>query len=136
MKVREIMSGRVATCDSHAKIAEVAKLMRDNDCGAIPIVDNGQLRGIITDRDIVVRGIAEGKNVMDMDASTCMSNKVASISADSNVEECTNLMERNQVRRIVVTDKDNKVMGIVAQADVALHAPARETGDTVKKVSK
>ena len=135
MKVREIMSSNVATCAPSAKLSEVAKLMKKHDCGAVPVVSNGKLEGIITDRDIVVRGLAEGKNIADMDAASLMSKSVHSVDQDASVDECMKLMESKQIRRIVVCD-GNKIAGIVAQADVALNAPEKETGDVVKKVSK
>lgn len=136
MKVKDIMSSNVATCSASTTVSEVAKLMRDNDCGAIPVVEGGKIQGIITDRDIVVRGVAEGKNVMDLDARSCMSPNVSSIKEDASLSEVTDLMEKNQIRRIVVTDGNDKITGIVAQADVALHASRKETGDAVQKISK
>ncbi len=136
MKVSEIMSSNVATCSPNDSLRDVAKTMRDKDCGAIPVMEAGKIAGIITDRDIVMRGVAEGKNVMDLDARSCMSTDVKSVSKDSNVDELCTLMEKEQIRRVLVTDKSDNVVGIVAQADVALNAPRKETGDVVKKVSK
>ena len=136
MKVSEIMSSKVATCKPSDSLRDVAKIMRDKDCGAIPILEGGRLTGIITDRDIVMRGVAEGKNVMDMDARSCMTKKVRSVSQDTDVHDLCTLMEKEQIRRVVVTDSSDHIVGIVAQADVALNAPERETADVVKKVSK
>lgn len=136
MKVSEVMTANVSTCRPNESLREAARMMREHDCGAIPVVENGQLRGIITDRDIVVRGVAEGKNVMDMDVASCMTDHVTSISKDSSLDDCCDLMEKEQIRRVVVTDKNDEIVGIVAQADVALNASRKETGDVVMKVSK
>ena len=135
MKVKEIMSASVATCEPSASLADVAKLMKKHDCGAVPVVADGKVKGIITDRDIVVRGLAEGKNLLDLDAESCMTPKVHTINQDAELDECMKLMESEQVRRVMVCD-GKKMAGIVAQADVALNAPPKETGDVVKKVSK
>ena len=136
MKVKDIMTANVATCSPDSSLTEIAKMMRDKDCGAIPVVDSGKLQGIITDRDIVVRCIAEGKNLMDQSARSCMTTNVASIKESATLSEVTTLMEKEQIRRVVVTDDDDRITGIVAQADVALNAPRKETGDVVQKVSK
>lgn len=136
MKVRDVMTTNVATCAPTSSLPDVARIMRDKDCGAVPVVNGDKLEGIVTDRDIVVRAIADGKNVTDMDVSSCMSPTVASIRSDADIEECLNLMEQQQIRRVVVTDDNDKITGIVAQADIALHAPKRETGEVVQEVSK
>lgn len=136
MNVKEIMSSKVATCDASDSLQKVALLMEQNDCGAVPVVDGTGLCGIITDRDIVLRAVAKGKNALDLDAKSCMTSNVASVSEDCSLRECTNLIEKQQIRRVVVTNGDGEICGIVAQADVALNAPEKETGDVVKKVSK
>lgn len=136
MKVKDIMTSNVATCSPDASLSEIARLMRDKDCGAIPVVDAGKLQGIITDRDIVIRCIAEGKNLMDQSARSCMTTHVASIKESASLSDVTTLMEKEQIRRVVVTDGNDHITGIVAQADVALNAPRKETGDVVQKVSK
>lgn len=136
MNVKEVMTTNVACCNTDASLQEVARLMQQNDCGAIPVMEGNRLAGIITDRDIVVRAVAAGKNVADLDAGSCMSPSVSSIEQDADLEECIRLMEDNQVRRIVVTNGSGEICGIVAQADIALNAPERETGEVVREVSK
>lgn len=136
MNVSEIMTKNVATCTPNSNLQEVARLMKQNDCGAVPIVDGNHVMGIITDRDIVIRAVAEGDNPLDMQAASCMTPDVRTIQENSSLEECLDLMEQEQIRRVVVTDESGSVRGIVAQADVALNAPRKETGDTVRKVSQ
>jgi len=136
MKVSEVMSKNVSTCEPSAALTDAAKMMLDEDCGAIPVVGEGKVIGIITDRDIVVRAVAKGKNPSDLKVSDCMSKSVSTVKADADLNECTDIMEREQVRRIPVVDKGGKVIGIVAQADVARKATAKETAELVKDVSK
>lgn len=136
MKVRDVMTSKPATCTPQSSLSDVAKIMRDQDCGAVPVVSGNKIEGIITDRDIVVRCVADGKNVLDQDVSTCMTPTVATIRSDANLQECLDLMERQQIRRVLVMDSDDNLEGIVAQADVALHASKKDTGEVVQEVSK
>ena len=100
-------------------------MMVKNDCGCIPVVEDNENKkpiGMITDRDITIRTVAEGKNPLDLTAGDIMSDQVISVSADTSVEECCKKMESNQIRRIAVVDENGGCCGIVAQADVAINA--------------
>src|SRR5688500_9463410 len=136
MRVSEIMSRSVRTCSPASTLTDVAKLMLEEDCGAIPVVegDNGGTKvvGMITDRDITIRAVAKGKNPLKLKASDCMTSPVKTVREDMALNECTDLMEREQIRRIPVVGKDGKVVGIVAQADIARSAPVGETAEFVK----
>jgi CBS domain-containing protein len=137
MKVSNIMTPSPATCHRGTKLTEVAKLMHQCDCGAIPVVEEGTNHpvGIITDRDITVRAVAEGRNPLELTAGDCMTTPVESISCKASLDECTDKMENSQVRRMVVVDQDGKICGIVAQADIAMYAPEDEVGELVHDVS-
>jgi CBS domain-containing protein len=137
MNVANIMTPSPATCHRGDSLKEVAKLMAQCDCGAIPVVDEGGNRpiGIITDRDITVRAIAEGRNPLELKAADCMTTPVETISCDASLDECMDKMERSQIRRMVVIDQDDKICGIVAQADIAMYAPDEETAELVQDVS-
>lgn len=138
MKVSEIMTSKLSFCTSDSSLQEVAKMMKSEDCGAIPVVDNSDScspQGIITDRDIVIRTLAEGKNPMDLKASDCMSEKVVTVDCEADVKECYALMAEHQLRRIVVT-KQGKVAGIVAQADVMVKGNESEAAKVVEQVSQ
>ncbi|MEO6589631.1 MAG: CBS domain-containing protein, partial [Pyrinomonadaceae bacterium] len=108
MLVNEIMTESPACCTTDASLQEVAKMMVTNDCGCIPVVedmaDNKPI-GMITDRDITCRTVAEGKNPLDLTAGDVMSKNVVTVSADTSVEDCCSLMEDNQIRRIAVIDE-------------------------------
>jgi len=137
MKVSDIMTPSPATCHGDTNLKEVARMMLQCDCGAIPIVHPGTNEpiGIITDRDITIRTVAEGRNPTELKASDCMTSPVETISSEASLDECTDKMEASQVRRMIVVDQDNRICGIVAQADVAMYAPKEETAELVQDVS-
>jgi len=134
-RCREIMSTRLKTATRDMSLREVALLMREGDMGALPVVEDGRLVGIVTDRDIVVRAVAEGK-----EASTpigeAMTAEVFYVRPDDFAFEAIRLMGDKQVRRIPVIDKDDKIVGIIAMADVALEMEdQREIAETLEEIS-
>lgn len=137
MKVKELMTRHPACCQPETSLTDVARLMVDNDCGSIPVVDqNEKIIGVVTDRDIVTRAVAEGKNPAQLRAEDCMTSRVVTISPEESIEECCQKMEEHQVRRIPVTDDAGKCCGIVSQADIALEGDEAETAEVVKLVSQ
>jgi CBS domain-containing protein len=125
MQVSEIMTTNPACCTPDASLQEVARLMVENDCGCIPVVQsvtNKKPVGTITDRDIAIRGFASGKNPVDLKASDVMTADVVTITLNSSVQECCNVMENHKIRRVLVVDQNGNCTGIVAQADVAQYA--------------
>jgi CBS domain-containing protein len=139
MEIREIMTENPICCVPESGLEEVARMMAENDCGAIPVVEDQEKWkpcGIITDRDIVVRCVAEGKNPLDMDAEECMSQGPISVRMDASVEEAEREMESHQVRRILVVDGAGSCVGIVSLADIALHRGGQETVEVVGEISR
>ena len=139
MQVREIMTKSPAHATPDTSIQEIARMMVDNDCGCIPVVDGGsgvKPIGMITDRDIVVRSVAENKNPLDMQAGDLMTGGIVTVSPETSVEECANLMENKQIRRVAVVDDNGGLCGMVAQADIAINAPTHMTAEVVQEVSK
>ena len=139
MQVREIMTESPAHCTPDRSLQEVAQLMVEHDCGAIPVVESeGAKRpaGIITDRDMVTRAIAQGENPMQMHAADVMTSPALRVSPSDSVEDCARLMEKNQVRRVLVVEEDETVVGIVAQADLAQQAPAEQSEEVLEEVSE
>jgi CBS domain-containing protein len=121
------------------ELPEVARLMVEHDCGAIPVVeteDNLKPVGMITDRDITCRAVAKGVNPQAMKASDVMTPSPITVTPDAPVEECRRALEEHQIRRAIVVDDDGRCCGIVAQADIAKFAPERETAELVKEVSQ
>jgi CBS domain-containing protein len=137
MRVSDIMTPSPVTCRSETPLREVAALMVKHDCGSIPVVEQGSSHpiGIVTDRDITVRAIAEGRNPQELIARDCMTTPVESIKCSASLDECTDRMEASQIRRMIVVDDNDKICGIVAQADIAMYAPEEETAEMVQEVS-
>jgi len=139
MEVREVMTESPTCGTPETGLQEVAQMMVDCDCGCIPIVDSSDTKmpvGMITDRDITCRVVAQGRNPLDLKARDAMTSTVVSVTHDTSLEECLDLMEESQVRRIAVVDANGKICGIVAQADVARNADDQRTAEVVQEVSK
>ena len=103
MNVRDIMTANPACCTPNTTLPQVARLMVEHDCGAIPVVENTNNKrpvGIITDRDIVCRTIAQGKDPLGLTAGECMTASAVTVTADTDLEECARLMRSHQIRRI------------------------------------
>ncbi len=138
MQVKELMTADPACCTSQTGLQEVAQMMVDNDCGEIPVVENKETKlpiGVITDRDIVCRTVARGLNPLDLTVADCMSKPCVTVMPDMSVEECSRIMEENKIRRVPVVDADGSCCGIVALADIALHARSNVAAEVVKEVS-
>ena len=141
MNARDIMTEDPACCTQGTTIQEAARLMKQNDCGCIPVVEEGTRRvlGVITDRDIAVRGLADGLDG-STPVETLMTADPACCSPDSDLQEVERIMAERQVRRVPVTDSDGCGVGIVAQADLALaenHGLSdSEVGHLVERISE
>jgi CBS domain-containing protein len=124
MQIKEIMTKNPACCAPDSTLQEVAQLMVKHDCGLIPVVDS-QLSmkpiGTITDRDIAIRTAAVGKNPVKMKASEIMTTDIVTITPETSVQQCAEVMKREDIRRVLVVDKTGRCVGIVAQADLAQH---------------
>lgn len=139
MQVKDLMTDDVVCCTRDTNLQQVARLMVEHDCGAIPVMESSQSRrpvGIITDRDIACRTVAIGKNPLELTAGNCMTPSCITVDAGSSLEECCDLLEEHQLRRIVVLDGDGCCCGIIAQADIARGAPVSQTAEVVKQVSE
>jgi CBS domain-containing protein len=134
-KVRDIMTEDVATASPTSTLAEIAGMMRDEDTGAIPVVDEDELVGIVTDRDIVIRCIAPGKHPAEVAAEEILSEQLEVIEPESDVEEAARLMERRQIRRLPVVE-NGRLVGMVSLGDIAVKAGEEQAGDTLEGVSQ
>lgn len=133
---RDLMSSDTQCVQHDQTLAEAARLMRDLDVGALPICGaDEKLAGMLTDRDIVVKCIAEGKDVNTVTASELAEGKPVTIGADDSAEEVLRTMAKHDVRRLPVID-GHKLVGLVAQADVARSLPAEAVGAVLREVSE
>jgi CBS domain-containing protein len=135
MKVREAMTRDPRTVDSAVTVVEAARLMRDEDVGLIPIVESDRVVGTVTDRDIAVRVVAEGRSAEDVKVADVASRELVTVDPEQDLDEALRLMAKHQVRRLPVVEEDGKLVGIVAQADIAMHADASQTGEVLEKIS-
>jgi CBS domain-containing protein len=135
-KVREVMTGRPRAVTPDTLLSEAAQLMETEDVGALPVLDGEQLAGIVTDRDIVIRAVAKEKDPKGMPVREIASREVATIGPDDNLSDALKLMASAQVRRIPVVDQDNRLVGMLSQADVALEAKEKDVGELVEEISK
>src|SRR5438067_6674207 len=117
--VQELMTRNPCSIDADKSVAYAAKMMKDEDVGLAPIVEGDKLIGTLTDRDIVVRVVAEGKDPEQATVREVASKDLVTIDPQQDLDEALRLMARNQVRRLPVVEEDGKLVGVVAQADVA-----------------
>ena len=140
MKARDLMTATPSTCSPDDSIQSVARTMRDNDCGSLPVVEDGRVVGIITDRDLAIRALADGmngglrvRNVMTVSPECC--------SEDDDLKSVERVMSERQVRRVPIVNADGGVVGIIAQADLARAAASgsrvsdQEVTETVASIS-
>lgn len=135
-RIREVMTPDPSTVEPSTTIVEAARLMREEDVGPMPIVDNGQCTGIVTDRDIAIRVVAEGKDPGSTTVGEIASRELITIDPEQTLDEAARLMAQHQIRRLPVCEEDGKLVGIVAQADLALEGSDRTTGEVVEEISK
>jgi CBS domain-containing protein len=134
MNASEIMTPNPSTCRPSDSIQDAARMMRDSDCGSVPVVDeNGKVVGVITDRDLAIRGFAEGRNG-DTPVSELMTSGPFCSSEDDDVRTVGRSMAERQIRRVPIVDADGRLKGIIAQADLALAASDHE-GVTDREVA-
>ena len=135
-RITELMTPNPRTIDQNKPVSDAAKMMRDEDVGLAPIVDGDRLVGTVTDRDIAIRIVAEGKDPATTKVMEIASRELITIDPQQDLDEAMKLMARHQVRRLPVVEEDGKLVGVVAQADIAEHASGKKTGEVVEQISK
>jgi CBS domain-containing protein len=134
--IRDVMTSNPRSLESGSTAVEAARLMRDEDVGIVPIVEGEKLVGTVTDRDIVTRVVAEGKTPDSVTVGEIASRELVTIDPQQDLDDALRLMARHQVRRLPVVEEDGKLVGIVAQKDVAMHASEAQTGEVVEDISR
>jgi CBS domain-containing protein len=133
--VKDAMTSEVKTATPSQSLTDAAKLMKQEDVGSVPVVDGNRLVGLLTDRDIVVRGIADGSDPNAVQVGAIASRDVVTVRPDDDLDEALRLMAQHQVRRLPVVD-DGQLVGVVATADVAHEAKEKDVGHVVEEISR
>jgi CBS domain-containing protein len=133
--VQEAMTSNPAAITPDTTVQEAAQLMKSEDVGALPVVEDGRLTCVITDRDLAIRGFAEGAGA-NTPVRDLASKDVVTIDPQQSLEEAARLMAQNQVRRLPVVEEDGRLVGMLAQADVAAAGHDALTGEVVQKISQ
>jgi CBS domain-containing protein len=140
MKCDEVMTKNLVCCLPGDMVAEVAKMMKRENIGSIPVIENGKtqkLIGIVTDRDLALKVVAEGLNPRSTKVETVMTRKVVTCLAGDDLQKALDAMSEHQLRRIPIVDDNNKILGIISQADVATRVNRPEkTATLVKGISQ
>ena len=134
--IRDVMTSNPCTIDADKSVAYAAKMMRDEDVGLAPIVEGDKLIGMLTDRDIAIRVVADGKDPDQVKVREVASKQVVTIDPQQDLDEALRIMAKHQVRRLPVVEEDGKLVGVVAQADVAREGDDKQTGALVEEISK
>ena len=135
--VQDVMTRNPATCQPASPVLEAAQLMEREGVGAIPVCENGRLEGILTDRDIAVRVVASGKDPRQTTIRDVMTRDPQCVKTEDGIERALEVMEASQVRRVPVIDGSGKLVGIIAQADIATRlGDDHATGEVVEAISK
>ena len=136
MKVEDIMTRDVRTIDRNSTVEQAARMMKELNVGSIPVTENGNIIGIITDRDVVLRNVADGRTAADTRVEEVMSKTVVTATPDMDVHRAADLMAQNQIRRLPVME-NNRMVGIVSIGDLAVrNIYENEAGEALSSISK
>jgi CBS domain-containing protein len=134
--VRDLMTSDPRTVEPSTSVVDAARAMKEEDVGPLPITDGDRLVGILTDRDIAVRVVAEGKDPQSTTVEEIASRDLVTVDPDQGLDEAMRLMAEHQVRRLPVCEEDGRLVGILAQADVAREVGDQPTGEVVEHISQ
>jgi CBS domain-containing protein len=134
-KVRDVMTQNPTFVSPSQPIGDAARMMRDEDVGSLPVCEGDRVTGIVTDRDIVVRGIAAGREAHELTVRDVASSDVQTVEPDESLDEALRIMASHQVRRLPVVE-GGRLVGVLAQADVAEHDSDKKTGELVSEISR
>jgi len=135
-KVRDAMTSNPTTIEPGRPVADAARIMKDADTGIVPVVESDRLVGTITDRDIAIRVVAEGKDPQATKVDEVASREIVTVDPEQDLDEALRLMAQHQVRRLPVVEEDGRPVGILSQADVARAGGDAETGRVVQEISE
>lgn len=137
MKIRDVMTPDVECVTPAASLREAAEIMRRLDVGIVPVCVGPRIEGVITDRDIAIRGVAEGRDPMTTPVRGLMTREVVCCYADNSIEEAAQMMREKQIRRLMILDSDDRLVGIVSLGDLAIDTGDKKmVGDVLQHVSE
>jgi CBS domain-containing protein len=136
MKVKDAMHPGVTWADPETRVTELARKMRDEDIGAIPIGENDRLVGMVTDRDIAIRGLADGRDIETLTAREVMSSPIIYCRTEQDLDDAAHIMEAEQVRRLPVIDENKRMVGMLSLGDVASMAKHELSGEVAEAVAE
>src|SRR2546422_5922416 len=134
--IRDVMTSNPCTIDAEKSVAYAAKMMREEDVGLAPIVEGDKLIGMLTDRDIAKRVAAEGRDPDQVKVRDVASTRLVTIDPQQDLDEALRMMAQHQVRRLPVVEEDGRLVGVVAQADIAREGDNMKTGQLVEEISE
>jgi len=133
--VREAMTAGVSSVSPSQSLADAAEVMKGQDVGSVPVVEEGRLAGIVTDRDIVTRAVAERRNPQAVKVEEIASHDLVTVESEQDLDDALALMARHKVRRLPVLE-GGRLVGMLAQADIALGAKEEKVGEMVEQISQ
>jgi CBS domain-containing protein len=137
MQLKKIMTPEVERIHKDASVHEIAQKMKMLDVGMVPVYDGDRLVGMVTDRDIALRVVAEGRDAMNTQAHEVMTPEVIYCFEDQTIEEAAQVMEKQQIRRLIVLNRDKRLVGIVSLGDLATHRQSQKAaGEALSEISK
>jgi CBS domain-containing protein len=135
MKVKDVMHRGAEWVEPHTPITEIARIMRDDDIGAVPVGADDRLVGMVTDRDIVVRGLTANRDCREVTAEDVMSKPIIYARTDEDVEDALHIMEKNHIRRLPVIDENKRLAGMLSLGDISAKAGRDLTAEVVRSVA-
>ena len=135
-RVENVMTANPRSVDPDTDVGEAARILRDENVGSLPVVRDGRVTGIVTDRDLAIRVLAEGRDPGSTRVADVVSGDPVTVRADQGLDEALRLMAHHQLRRLIVVEDSDRLVGILAQADVALTGDEERAGEVVEEISR
>lgn len=135
-RVENVMTANPRSVDPDTDVGEAARILRDENVGSLPVVRDGRVTGIVTDRDLAIRVLAEGRDPGSTRVADVVSGEPVTVRADQDLDEALRLMAHHQLRRLIVVEDSDRLVGILAQADVALTGDEERAGEVVEEISR
>lgn len=135
--IRDVMTANPECVTSKDSIQDVARIMKNQDTGVVPVVDGRKIIGLVTDRDIVVRGIAEGRSLTDLRVNEIMTKSVRTVREDADVDDVLRTMSNAEIRRVPVVNQNDELVGIVSIGDIATNTKqSGKIGQAMEEISE